>query len=324
MIRLEKVSKVFGTGVAGLSDIDLLIEKGEFVFLVGHTGSGKTTLLRLLVRDTLPTSGTIIVGDFDVVKLPANKVPHLRKKVGVVFQDLKLLADRTILENIVLPMQVAGGTLVDATKRAEELLEQVGLSSHKEKFPVQLSGGELQRVAIARALALSPEILLADEPTGNLDPATAMEIVDLLEKINDMGTTIVMATHNLEIVEKLRKRVVALDKGKLVKDTKKHSAKKETDKEEKSSPNEAVKIETKENNHEQKTTEGPKEMQGAKEEPEEKDTKIEEHKKESRKLSDLLAKARQTLHGHQKHEEDMTALPFGFTKDAEPESEEVK
>lgn len=326
MIRLEKVSKVFGTGVAGLSDIDLLIEKGEFVFLVGHTGSGKTTLLRLLVRDTLPTSGTIIVSDFDVVKLPANKVPHLRKKVGVVFQDLKLLVDRTIIENIILPMQVAGVSLIEATKRAEDLLEQVGLMPHKDKFPVQLSGGELQRVAIARALALSPEILLADEPTGNLDPATAMEIVDLLQKINEMGTTIVMATHNLEVVEKLRKRVVALDKGKLVKDTKKHKTteEKKTEKEHNEKPETEEEKKTTSDEDEKKET--PNDTKAAStevpSEPKEKDT-LEEHKKETRKLSDLLAKARQTLHSHTKDDKHAEpSLPFGFTKEADPEKGE--
>lgn len=224
MIQLENVSKVFGTGTAGLSEITLAIEKGEFVFLVGHTGSGKTTLLRLLVRDMLPTQGTIIVGDFDVTKLPGNKVPELRKKVGVIFQDLKLLMDRTIFENVLLPLQVAGMGLEEATKRVEELLDEVGLLSHKEKFPVQLSGGELQRVAIARALALRPEILLADEPTGNLDPQTALDIVELLSRINEGGTTIIMATHNLEIVDKMNKRVVGLEKGKLAKDT--HAGKK--------------------------------------------------------------------------------------------------
>lgn len=346
MIRLEKVSKIFGTGVAGLSDIDLLIEKGEFVFLVGHTGSGKTTLLRLLVRDTLPTSGTIIVSDFDVVKLPANRIPHLRKKVGVIFQDLKLLVDRTIVENIILPMQVAGVSLVEATKRAEDLLEQVGLMSHKDKFPVQLSGGELQRVAIARALALSPEILLADEPTGNLDPATAMEIVDLLQKINEMGTTIVMATHNLEIVEKLHKRVVALDKGKLIKDTEKHSsAAKDEDKkgeDEKKAASDAVekdasadsqdgKNETSNVTKEDETSSSTKAMEDKEEknssvsspQDEKKDDKLEEHKKESRKLSDLLAKARHTLQNSHKHGgHNVTDLPFGFTKEADAKKSE--
>lgn len=315
MIRLDKVSKVFGTGVAGLSDISLLVDKGEFVFLVGHTGSGKTTLLRLLVRETLPTSGTIVVSDFDVVKLPANKIPHLRKKVGVVFQDLKLLMDRTILENIVLPMQVAGMQVIEAVKRAEELLQMVGLIDHKDKFPVQLSGGELQRVAIARALALSPEILLADEPTGNLDPQTAQEIVALLKKINEMGTTIVMATHNLEIVQKMNKRVIGLEKGKLVKDDRKGHAKAAPEKHEE--PKEEV-----------ASTPKPDEVK-AEDTP--KEPTIEQHKKETKRLSDLLAKARLTLHKHEEKKDSSMEIvgekekseevakkkdmPFGFSKD---------
>lgn len=218
---MENVSKVFPTGTSALLNVTLVIEPGEFVFLVGHTGSGKTTLLRLLVRDMLPTEGRVVVGDFDVTKLPSKKIPELRKKVGIIFQDLKLLMDRTITENVLLPLQVAGMDREEAIKRVDELLEDVGLSLHKEKFPVQLSGGELQRVAIARALALRPEVLLADEPTGNLDPQTALDIVALLLRINESGTTVVMATHNIEIVNKIAKRVIGLDSGKLVKDEKK-------------------------------------------------------------------------------------------------------
>lgn len=223
MIQLQHVTKTFGSGSTALSDITLGIEKGEFVFLVGQTGSGKTTLLRLLVRELIPSEGSILIDDFDIVKLPSGKIPELRKKIGVVFQDLKLLMDRTILENIVLPMEVAGVSLVQSVQRAEELLEQVGILDHKEKFPVQLSGGELQRAAIARALALSPDILLADEPTGNLDEKTAFEIVDLLSNINAQGTTIIMATHNMDIVEKLKHRLIALEKGKVILDKEKSS-----------------------------------------------------------------------------------------------------
>ncbi len=230
MINLSNVTKVFGTGVAGLSDITLSIEKGEFVFLIGQTGSGKTTLLRLLIRETLPTEGTITIGEWDIVKLPEKQVPLLRKQVGIVFQDLKLLKDRTIFENVLLPLQVAGRNMQEAINRVEELLEEVGMLEHKEKFPIQLSGGELQRVAIARALALSPEILLADEPTGNLDEETAFEIVDLFDRINKNGITVLMATHNPQIVEKLKKRIVELHKGKLVKDTKKKETKESAEK----------------------------------------------------------------------------------------------
>lgn len=215
MIRLDKVSKKFRTGVFALTDISFSVDKGEFVFLVGPTGSGKTTIFRLLTREALPTAGEVIVDNWDVVKLPNNKIPHLRKKIGVVFQDLKLLMDRTIFENIVLPLEVSGISTVAATKIVEEIMEKVGILSHKDKFPIQLSGGELQRAAIARALTLDPDILLADEPTGNLDQATAMEIVKLLSEINKKGTTIIMATHNEDVVKALSKRVISLNKGEL-------------------------------------------------------------------------------------------------------------
>ncbi len=221
MIKLDKVSKTFGLGTSGLTDITLTIEKGEFVFLVGHTGSGKTTLLRLLIHDVIATSGVIIVGDFDVVKLPHKKIPHLRKKIGVVFQDLKLLMDRTIFENVALPLEVAGVKVEEAKKQVEDILNQVGIAVQRDKFPIQLSGGELQRAAIARALVFSPDILLADEPTGNLDSVTGLGIVKLLKEINEKGTTVIMATHNIDVVNALQKRVIALDKGKIIRDQKK-------------------------------------------------------------------------------------------------------
>lgn len=255
MISVQKVSKVFGTGVAGLSEVSLEIGKGEFVFLIGPTGSGKTTLLRLLIREMLPTEGNIIIDEWDIVKLPEKEIPHLRKKVGVVFQDLKLLSDRTIFENVLLPLQVAGRTLEEAQNRVVELLEEVGVLDHKDKFPVQLSGGELQRVAIARALALSPEVLLADEPTGNLDEKTAFEIVDLLSRINQHGTTIIMATHNPTIVEKLKKRVVGLDKGKLVMDKKHDHAEVKTEKESPKASNFSEVLEKKEEKHKESESE---------------------------------------------------------------------
>ncbi len=220
MIKLDNVSKLYGTG-SGLTDVTFTIEKGEFVFIIGPTGSGKTTLFRLIIRDSLPTKGSITVGDWDVVKLPHQKLPNLRKKVGVIFQDLKLLSDRTIFENTVLPLEVRGVNALEAKKQVELVLEQVGIAAHRDKFPIQLSGGELQRAAIARALVLSPEILLADEPTGNLDPKTGKDILKLLSDINAKGTTILMATHNLEVVDHMHKRVIALEKGKLVRDEKK-------------------------------------------------------------------------------------------------------
>lgn len=216
MIKLDKVSKKFGTGVFGLSEVSLSVDKGEFVFLVGSTGAGKSTIFKLLIRDTLPTEGSIFVNGWDVVNLPKNKLSTLRKNVGVVFQDLKLLLDRTIFENVMLPLEVAGASNEEAVKIVESALNLVGLTEHKDKFPIQLSGGELQRAAIARALVLSPEILLADEPTGNLDAATSWEIVKLLSDINKKGTTVVMATHNLDVIKSLGKRVIHLEQGKIV------------------------------------------------------------------------------------------------------------
>lgn len=255
MIRLDNVTKTFGTGVSGLEDITLHIEPGEFVFLTGQSGSGKTTLLRLLIRDTLPTQGTIIVNDWDLAKLPQSKVPHLRRKIGVVFQDLKMLMDRTIAENILLPLEVSGVDHKTALTRVDEILEQVGILEHKQKFPIQLSGGELQRAAIARALVFSPEILLADEPTGNLDTATSWEIVKLLQDINKAGTTVVMATHNIDIINSLLKRVIALEKGRLIKDDKrekKHETKEEARDEKKEEKKHAEHKEHEKKNEEKK------------------------------------------------------------------------
>lgn len=218
MIVLTQVTKKFGTGAIGLDEISVSIDKGEFVYLVGPTGSGKTTFFRLLIRDYLPTAGTILVGEWNINKLSKKQLPHLRKKVGVVFQDLKLLADRTIFENVSLPLDIIGIGKEEIKKRVEEVLEKVGISEHSEKFPVQLSGGELQRAAIARSLIQAPEIILADEPTGNLDSATSWEIVQLLDAINREGTTVIMATHNEDILKKLPKRVIGLDKGRIIRD----------------------------------------------------------------------------------------------------------
>ena len=230
MIRLENVTKTFGTGASAVIDLTLSIDKGEFVFMVGPSGSGKTTFLRLLIRDMVPSKGSIFLGDWDITKLPNSKVPYLRKRIGVVFQDLKMLMDRTIFENIMLPLEMANVDAKVARQQVEQILEQVGILEHKDKFPVQLSGGELQRAAIARALVFSPEILLADEPTGNLDTTTSWEIVKLLQDINALGTTVIMATHNTDIVNSLLKRVITLNKGALEKDEKPkgHHEKKES------------------------------------------------------------------------------------------------
>lgn len=226
MIKLDKVSKKFATGVFGVSEVSFDVDKGEFVFLVGSTGAGKTTIFKLLIREILPTEGNIIVNDFDVVNIPKGNISSLRKKIGVIFQDIKLLTDRTVFENIMLPLEVTGKNPQEAKQLVNEALEQVGLTSHTEKFPIQLSGGELQRAAIARALVLSPDIILADEPTGNLDAATSWEIVKLLSDINKKGTTIMMATHNIDVVKNLKKRVIHMESGKIIKDTMEEKEKK--------------------------------------------------------------------------------------------------
>jgi len=218
MIKLDNVSKIYKTGTAALSEVSFNINKGEFVFLVGPSGSGKTTLFRLLIRDALPTHGLIQVSELDIIKMSKGKIPHLRKKIGMVFQDLKLLKDRTVFENILFPLEVSNTDHKIAVEKVEQVLEDVGIKEHRDKFPLQLSGGELQRVAIARALVFSPDIILADEPTGNLDMTTSWEILKILQDINKNGTTILMATHNTDIINSLLKRVIALKKGKIVKD----------------------------------------------------------------------------------------------------------
>lgn len=234
MIRFQEVSKQYYSDLA-LDKVSFTIDKGDFVFLVGPTGSGKTTIFRLIIRDLLPSEGIISIGDIDVVKLPGKKVRQLRRNVGVIFQDLKLLTDRTVGENVMLPLQFSGVSEKDAAERAHEVLKSVGLMSAFTKFPQQLSGGERQRVAIARALVFDPEVILADEPTGNLDLETSMQILNLMEEINKTGTTIFMATHNDRIIDTTKKRVIVLESGRLKEDRrKKGEEKKHTPHEEKS------------------------------------------------------------------------------------------
>lgn len=218
MITFEKVVKKFDSKTAALDDIDLVIKDHEFVFLTGPTGAGKTTLFRLLIRDILPTKGRVVVGDWDITKLPSSKIPQLRRKIGFVFQDLRLLIDRTIFENVALPLEILGKDTAQIKKKVQDLLAMVGLESKAIRFPRELSGGELQRAAIARAISVEPEILLADEPTGNLDIGTSWGIMKLISEINERGTTVLMATHNVDIVGSLKKRTVTLEKGKIVKD----------------------------------------------------------------------------------------------------------
>lgn len=215
-VCLEKVTKKFGQIIA-LEDVSFQVEAGEFVFITGPSGAGKTTISRLILREILPTSGTITIDEVDLAKLSSGKIPSLRRKIGVVFQDFKLLSDRTVLENVALPLEVVGHEAKEIDREVREILALVGLEERMDLFPSQLAGGELQRVCLARAIIGKPEIVLADEPTGNLDPATAWQIVKLLKKINKMGTTVIMSTHNMEIVNSLRERMIMLERGKVVK-----------------------------------------------------------------------------------------------------------
>jgi cell division transport system ATP-binding protein len=219
VIRFENVTKIYsGTTRPALDNISLEIGKGEFVFLVGASGSGKSTFLRLSLKEDRPTRGTVHVAGKDVARLPGWKVPQLRRQIGVVFQDFRLLPNKTVFENVAFALQVIGKPRHAIVHTVPEVLDLVGLAGKERRFPHELSGGEQQRVAIARAFVNRPAILLADEPTGNLDPATSVGIMRLLDRINRTGTTIVMATHDDEIVDQMRKRVCELEDGRLVRD----------------------------------------------------------------------------------------------------------
>lgn len=218
MIRLDDVSKRYPNGTAALHDVDVSIEAGEFIFLVGSSGAGKSTLIRLLIREELPTTGRVVVDGQDVARLRRSQIPYLRRTVGVVFQDFKLLPTKTVAENIAFALLVTGHEGHEVKEETERALALVGLTHRRGHFPRELSGGEQQRVAIARSLVNHPKILIADEPTGNLDPVTSWEIIKLLTRVNELGTTMVMATHNAEIVNALRRRVLHLDHGAVVRD----------------------------------------------------------------------------------------------------------
>ncbi len=221
MIRLQRVSKVFGEGparVPALSDISFGIDKGDFAVLTGASGAGKTTLLRLLYRDELPTEGEIEVADFDLTTLRRSEIPRLRRSIGIVFQDAKLLAGRTVFENVAFVLRVLGTSRRDITPKAFAALKAVGLSARAQAYPNQLSQGEAQRASLARAIVKAPALLLADEPTGNLDEQMAGEILDLVKDIWSRGTTIVFATHQARLVTQLRRRTLKLEGGHLVKD----------------------------------------------------------------------------------------------------------
>ncbi len=218
MISLRGVSLTYPNGVRALDYVSLEIAKGDFVFLVGHSGTGKSSLLRLLYHESTPTSGDIIVDGIRVDKLKRSRVPALRRHLGVVFQDFKLLSDKTVWENVAFAMQVTGAHSRDIMRQVPRALDLVGLSHKSRMYPGELSGGEQQRAAIARALVNNPKILLCDEPTGNLDPSNTTEIMELLLRINLKGTTVVVATHNQAVVDRMRRRVVRLEDGKIVTD----------------------------------------------------------------------------------------------------------
>lgn len=218
MIHLEGVSVVYPTGVQALNDLTLNIGRGEFCFIVGSSGSGKSTLLQLIYRELAPTAGRVVFDGQDVAQLPAAKVPFLRRKIGIVFQDFRLLPDMTVWENVGFALDVLGATRREKHRKVPICLELVGLGEKVASFPNELSGGEQQRVCIARALVNGPPVLLCDEPTGNLDPDTSWDIVELLSHISETGTTVLMATHDKYIVDRLRKRVVNLVRGTLVRD----------------------------------------------------------------------------------------------------------
>ena len=219
MIKLEHVSKSYSAGIPALNDVSLNIEEGEFVFVVGDSGSGKSTLIKLLLKELEPTEGTITINGRKLNKIRRRQIPKFRRNIGVVFQDFRLLKDRNIYDNVAFAQKVIGESNRSIKKNVPKLLSMVGLAAKYRSYPRQISGGEQQRVAIARALINKPKILLADEPTGNLDANNAWEIMKLMEEINEQGTTVVVVTHNLEIVKAMNKRVITMQKGVVVDDT---------------------------------------------------------------------------------------------------------
>ncbi len=221
IIALDHISKQYATGVEALQDISIRIEKGEFVFIVGKSGSGKSTFIKLLLKELDPTEGKLYVGGRQVTRLKRKQISLYRRKIGVVFQDFRLLKDKTVYENIAFAQQIIGMPKRTIARNVAIMLEMVGLQGKEKAYPHELSGGEQQRVAIARALINQPTILLADEPTGNLDPQNAWDIMMLLQEVNKRGTTVVVVTHNNDVVDIMQKRVITLEDGKLIRDEKK-------------------------------------------------------------------------------------------------------
>ena len=216
MIQFFNVSKTYSGDVPALDGVSMQIEKGEFVFITGKSGAGKTTLLRLVFRADLPSKGTVLVNNFNIARLQKESIPYLRRNIGVVFQDFKLLPQKTVFENIAFALEVTGTPKKEIAPRVMRLLQYIRLKDRRNDFPLRLSGGEQQRIAIARAIISNPPIVLADEPTGNLDPEISMDIMQLFQEINQRGTTVVIATHDVDLIKKMRKKVFCLDKGKLI------------------------------------------------------------------------------------------------------------
>ena len=218
MIELKNVKKVYDNGITAVHNMNVRIDQGEFIYVVGPSGAGKSTFMRMIYREVLPTEGTIQVADFDIVNLKKSDIPHLRRQVGVVFQDFKLLPTLTVFENVAYAMEVLEKSPKQIDKRVKEVLKLVGLEQKAKMLPNELSGGEQQRVAIARAIANMPRVLIADELTGNLDPETSKGIMDIIEQINEQGTTIIMATHNADIVNERKHRVLVIEDGQIARD----------------------------------------------------------------------------------------------------------
>lgn len=220
MIEFINVSKIYENNVHALNEVSVVIDKGEFVFLVGPSGAGKSTFIKMLLKEVEPTSGEVLLNEIDITKIKRREVPYYRRKIGMVFQDFRLIQTMNVYENVAFAMRVVEASYKDIRKRVPTVLSLVGLSTKFKQFPHELSGGEQQRVSLARALVNNPSILIADEPTGNLDPETARDIMETLNDINRAGTTILMATHAKDIVNTMQKRVIAIDKGVIIRDEK--------------------------------------------------------------------------------------------------------
>jgi len=218
MIKLENVSKIYPNTTVALRNINLHVKPGEFISMIGQSGSGKTTLVKLLIAEEHPNKGKVQIGEWDITRIGSDEVPYLRRQIGVIFQDYKLLPQKTVFENTSFALEVAGESMGRIRKVVPQVLDIVGLHHKKDNYPGQLSGGEQQRVSIARALVHRPKIIVADEPTGNLDTINTEEIIEILKKINQFGTTILLFTHNREIVNRLRRRVITLDHGEIIMD----------------------------------------------------------------------------------------------------------